>query len=860
MAFSTGYPGQAMGIVFDDNGTGYVWEKSGSVWILDAAGNKSASPLIDISEEVGDWRDFGLVGFALDPSFLSNGYIYLFYVVDRHYFMNYGTGAYNSAANEYFDAAFGRITRYTATSASGYTTVDYSSRQILLGESISTGVPILHLSHGVGTLLFGEDETLLISTGDGASFFGTDVGGAAHGTYTAQALVDGIITPEENVGSYRSQMLSSMNGKVLRIDKSTGDGVSSNPWYDASEPRATRSRVWALGLRNPSRMALKPGTGTPNPADGNPGVLMVGDVGWDSWEELNIVKQGGMNFGWPVYEGVGKHPTYDPENTLNLEAPTPGGCGQTHYQFEELLQPWNGSAPSYPDPCGGGNIDPSSYDLMVYYGPAVAWKHSEDSAYASMSDNTYEYIGASATKGNQFRGNASIGGTWYQGSQYAAEYANLYFHADYGRRWINVFSFNADWELDSVGVFDAATVGRPINMASHPTKDEIFYIRHSNEVRKYTYSPTGNQVPTADATSDAYYSASNSLTVTFDGTGSSDPDIDPLDYLWNFGDGSPTSTAASPSHTFSTVGSGAATFTVTLTVTDPGGLSSSTTMQIYLNNTPPVISSTSLDGISTYSVISPESLPLSAVVSDAEHVIGDLTFAWQAVLHHDNHTHPEPIDNNQTSSTLISPIGCDGPTYWYRVYLTVTDPEGLAANFQHDIFPLCAPLVVEDHKIYTLNEAVEVDVFANDYSNDALDLSSFAFKVLPSNGTVSFDAGTQKVTYTQDGSATKADTFFYQINDVDGDSSAWAMVEMEWIGEPTVTIQKPIDGSTVDNKMVKIEYSVTGDTTLVTGVEFQLNSDPVKQDPTVSGIYRYYDIPVGSERFIARLLGAGNTP
>lgn len=56
------------------------------------------------------------------------------------------------------------------------------------------------------------------------------------------------------------------------------------------------------------------------------------------------------------------------------------------------------------------------------------------------------------------------------------------------------------------------------------------------------------------------------LTVSFDGSGSSDPDADEISFLWNFGDGQ-TSTEMRPTHTYNTPGN----FTVTLTVTDALG-------------------------------------------------------------------------------------------------------------------------------------------------------------------------------------------------------------------------------------------------------------------------------------------------
>ena len=46
----------------------FVWEKAGRVYIVEN-GVRHSIPLIDIREEVGNWRDFGLIGFALDPDF-----------------------------------------------------------------------------------------------------------------------------------------------------------------------------------------------------------------------------------------------------------------------------------------------------------------------------------------------------------------------------------------------------------------------------------------------------------------------------------------------------------------------------------------------------------------------------------------------------------------------------------------------------------------------------------------------------------------------------------------------------------------------------------------------------------------------
>ena len=47
--------------------------------------------------------------------------------------------------------------------------------------------------------------------------------------------------------------------------------------------------------------------------------LWIGDVGWNDWEEINVLPRGGavQNFGWPCYEGNGRQSGYDGTN-LNI--------------------------------------------------------------------------------------------------------------------------------------------------------------------------------------------------------------------------------------------------------------------------------------------------------------------------------------------------------------------------------------------------------------------------------------------------------------------------------------------------------------------------------------------------------------
>ena len=267
---------EVAGLTFDASGRMYVWERAGRVYVVEN-GVKRPAPLIDLHDEVGGWRDFGLLGFALHPNFAQHAYVYVYYVVDRHQLFPGPTG-YNPDTDDYFNATIGRIVRYTALASDEFNSVDPASRLVLAGATPGDGCPILYESHATGSLVFGTDGTLLAACGDGASYSNLDTGSQAE-TYYLQALADGIISTKENVGAYRAQLIDSLSGKLWRIDPLTGAGVPSNPFYDPASPSSKASRVWALGVRNPYRMTLRPESGSHDPADGNPGALYVGDVG-----------------------------------------------------------------------------------------------------------------------------------------------------------------------------------------------------------------------------------------------------------------------------------------------------------------------------------------------------------------------------------------------------------------------------------------------------------------------------------------------------------------------------------------------------------------------------------------------------
>ncbi|MFI5132144.1 MAG: PQQ-dependent sugar dehydrogenase, partial [Chitinophagales bacterium] len=439
-----------VGAVFTGNGQKlFVWEKGGRVYVCNrnGAGNyiKQAIPVLNISEEVGDWRDHGMLGFALDPNFLNNGYIYLLYVVDRHHLVHFGTPNYSAAINQYYAATIGRVTRYqTITNGSGELVANTATRSILIGETKSTGIPILHESHGVGGLAFAADGMLLITAGDGASYNGVDQGSRSD-TYFQVGLDSGIIRANENVGAFRSQLISCHSGKLLRIDPATGNGVGSNPFFSAAEPRAPKSRVWAMGFRNPFRVAVKPGTGSTNPSTGDIGEVFVGDVGWNLWEEMNIITEAGMNCGWPLYEGHGTMSSYFTLNRVNPDQPNPlfgnGGCTQQFFTFNNLLkQATADNNTTVYNSCNAA-VAIGNHNRYFHRRPGVDWRHGQDVARVGIFNGNIAEVDTigkpnSAAGGPAFRGNCAVGGTWYNGDAFPADYKNTFFQGDLGGQWL----------------------------------------------------------------------------------------------------------------------------------------------------------------------------------------------------------------------------------------------------------------------------------------------------------------------------------------------------------------------------------------------------------------------------------------
>jgi hypothetical protein len=136
-------------------------------------------------------------------------------------------------------------------------------------------------SHSTGTVEFGADGKLYASGGDGASFNLVDYGQDGNPSTPAASRPGGVgatlSPPTAEGGALRRQDLRtsgdpvSLDGSIIRVDPATGAAPADNPLV--SDPDANAKRIIAYGQRNPFR----PGTNE----------LWAGDVGWNTWEEIN---------------------------------------------------------------------------------------------------------------------------------------------------------------------------------------------------------------------------------------------------------------------------------------------------------------------------------------------------------------------------------------------------------------------------------------------------------------------------------------------------------------------------------------------------------------------------------------------
>ena len=532
--------GTATEVAWTPDGRMLITDKSGRLWVQTPSGPQL---VLDLSHKVNDYRDRGLLGMAVDKDFATNNWVYLLYTREP-----------DALNPDEFGATSSRLTRITLNDDN--TVAAGGAETVILGKSAyldcpaasnaSDCIPADHDWHTIGTVRVDPvDGTLWVGSGDGSYSY----------------VVNNQTIEVQDEASYR--------GKVLHVDRN-GKGLPGHPFCPGNTNYDdVCTKVYAKGFRNPFRFAVRPGKGP-----------VVGDVGADHWEEVNLLKPG-ANHGWPCYEGNGRQAVW--ANSAQC---------QTLYAKEGTVQA--ASKPSY----------------------------------------TYAHSGTGAS---------ALGGPAYAGSNYPAAYRGSIFVADYARGWVKRLKVDAADKVVSVEPFASYPSGyfpTFIDIIETPSGN-IGYLDAGwgNEpwqggyVKEFRYSPT-NASPVARATG-LPLGGPDPLPVDFDARASTDANGDALIFDWTFGDGTnpPPGVDATPSHTYT----GEGPYTATVTVTDgKGGSSAASVGPITPGNTAPVprISAPADGARFRYG----RDVSLSGTADDAEDA-GSPSLEWTIRQQHGNHKH-----------------------------------------------------------------------------------------------------------------------------------------------------------------------------------------------------------------------------
>jgi len=231
-------------LVAGPDGRLYVLEHRGRIWSFDPQAASPAKTLFaHIGELYPDRPAFELYGLAFHPQFARNREVYVRVRLEE-------------------DSLDGSRILRARTLPGEPLRLDPASVETILTYRAG--------SHCGGNIAFGPDGFLYITTGDAGPASPPDI---------------------YDLG----QTLNDLESAILRIDVDRRDpGLAysiprDNPFV--GHPGA-RGEIWAYGLRNPWKIAFRPGTAE----------LWAGDVGWERWEMIHRIERGG-NYGWPITEG-----------------------------------------------------------------------------------------------------------------------------------------------------------------------------------------------------------------------------------------------------------------------------------------------------------------------------------------------------------------------------------------------------------------------------------------------------------------------------------------------------------------------------------------------------------------------------
>lgn len=265
----------------DGSGRRFIVDQTGLVLILTPDGRVLPTPFLDIRDQVvlqSAFDERGLLELAFHPEYASNGKLYVQYGAQRE-----GENICVDEDGLVPEDPEGCPLQYTrrvsefVVSSTDPNGVDLTSERVIFETQWPSR------KHNGGGLAFGPDGMLYIGLGDGGFIHGPDGGGSVFD-----------VPPGLRFGDLLAQDLTSLYGKILRIDVDSGDPYGIPPDNPFAGDDGVPDEIFAWGFRNPFRISFD--------SDGD-GAMYVSATAETFFEATYRVTEPG-NYGWAIKEGT----------------------------------------------------------------------------------------------------------------------------------------------------------------------------------------------------------------------------------------------------------------------------------------------------------------------------------------------------------------------------------------------------------------------------------------------------------------------------------------------------------------------------------------------------------------------------
>ncbi len=469
-------------------------------------------------------QENGLLGFALDPKFPENRRLYIFYSPK--------------------DETGQRLSRFVMDGDK----LDLSSEKVVL----KFGTQRRECCHHAGSVEFGPDGCLFISTGDNTH---------PHGDSAGYAPIDERKGQEPWDAQKSAANPNDLRGKILRI-RPKDDGTYEIPPGNLFAPGTpgTRPEIYCMGCRNPWRMSVDQATGYVYWGEVGPDAGGDGPRGPRGYDEINQAKRAG-NHGWPYF--IGNNYAY----------------ADYDYTTQKVGAKFD---PQHPRNDGVNNTGakdlPPAVPAFIYY------PYGASEQFPAVGQG-----GRTACAGPVFHYRPEFEKT----NGFPAHYDNCLLWWDWERRMVKWARLDKDSNLVAIEPFTAAVPVKRMLDAQFAPDGTLYCIDYGetwganpdSRLLRVSYNH-GNMPPVAVA---AVQPANGALplNVKLTSNGSTDPDGDSaaLKYEWRDKHGSVISTAAHPDLELRTAGD----HVIELRVADAAGATASAFVSVVAGNTQPEV-------------------------------------------------------------------------------------------------------------------------------------------------------------------------------------------------------------------------------------------------------------------------------